>query len=58
MATPNEPQGEELDQLEDDIESVRKKMRDQKSVAEREQQFIDDGATPDEEVDNTITPPG
>ena len=46
-----------LDQLEDEIEEVRRATPEYKEQHERH--FIDDGAADDEEeVDNTIVPPG
>ena len=52
------PDPERLEQLESNIAEVRDELHDLDPTTDEERSFIDDGASPDEEVDNTIAPPG
>lgn len=52
------PDPERLEKLDADVAKLRDDLHEMDPATDEDQKFIDDGATPDEEVDNTIAPPG
>lgn len=52
------PDPERLEQLDTSIAELKDALHDLDPTTDEERTFVDDGATPDEEVDNTIVPPG
>jgi hypothetical protein len=56
--TQSAPDPTRLDKLDDAIAEVKDELHDLEGT-EDEHRFVDDGSkSPDEEVDNTIAPPG
>ena len=52
------PDPQRLEQLDESITKLEGELHDLDPATDEDQKFIDDGATPDSEVDNTIVPPG
>ena len=56
--TDSAPDPQRLDKLDEAIAEVKDELHDLEGT-EDEHRFVDDGSkSPDEEVDNTIAPPG
>jgi hypothetical protein len=55
----DEPDTKRLEDLDQAIAEVKEELKEIDPTAENEQKFVDDGSrSPDDEVDNTIAPPG
>jgi hypothetical protein len=52
------PDPKRLEDLDKAIAEVKEELKDMDPVKADERTFLDDGSSPDSEVDNTIVPPG